>query len=153
MSTFNGRVIHGPDTFQGVAMTRNLVSPQLQATLSQMASEIGKDIGAKVADRLQHYSTAKRAPVAEPVKFKDGTPLANDLTTAEAQALGANLHLVGEYVNDIDTQRFLGITLESFAEDRIYNGPADDSLEVTAELLSAIHKQSEEFTSHYMQGR
>ena len=153
MSTFTGRVIHAPDTFQGVAMTRNLFSPQLQATLSQRASEIGKDIGAKIADRLQHYSTAKRAPKAEPIKFKDGTPLASDLTTAEAQALGANLHLVGEYVSDIDNHRFLGISLESFAEDKIYNSPAGDSLEVTAELLSAIHKQSAEFSSHYMQGK
>ena len=153
MSTFNGRVIHGPDTFQGVAMNRNLVSPELQATLSQRASEIGKDIGAKIADRLQHYSTAKRAPKAEPIKFKDGTPLAGDLTTAEAQALGNNLHLVGEYVNDIDNHRFLGVTLEAFAENQIYNGPADESMEVTADLWNAIQKQSAEFSSHDMKGK
>jgi hypothetical protein len=125
----------------------------LQATLDQMANEIGNDIGAKVAERLQHYSAGKRSPVAEPVKFKDGTPLASDLTTAEAEALGKNLHLVGAYVNEIDNHRYLGVTLESFAEDRIYNGPSDGSLEVTTELLSAIHKQSAEFSSHYMQGK
>jgi hypothetical protein len=146
---FTGRVIHGPDTFKGQVMTRNLVSPQLQATLNQMASGIGKDIGAKIADRLQHYSTAKRAPKAEPVKFKDGTPLASDLTTAEAEALGKNLHLVGAYVNDIDNQRYFGVTLEAFAEDRIYNGPDKESVEVTADLWNAIQKQSAAFSAHY----
>ena len=132
-------------------MTRNLVTPQLQASLSAMGKKLGSELGSKIADRLQQYSTTP--PNREPVKFKDGTPLAGDLTTAEAQALGANLHLVGQYVNDIDTQRFLGISLESFAEDKIYNSPADDSLEVTADLLSAIRKQSEEFSSHYMKGK
>ena len=117
----------------------------------ELGRKLGQEIGSKIADRLQRFSTTP--PNREPIKFKDGTPLASDLTTAEAQALGANLHLVGEYVNDIDAQRFLGITLESFAEDKIYNSPADASLEVTAELLSAIHKQSEEFTSHYMKGK
>jgi hypothetical protein len=146
MSTFTGRVIHGPETFQGVVMTRNLVNQEYAA----MGSRIGTEIGAKIGDRLQRYSAT--APNREPVKFKDGTPLASDLTPDEAKALGNNLHLVGEYVNDIDNHRYLGVTLEAFAEDRIYNGPADDTLVVTADLLSAIQKQSAEFSSHYMKG-
>jgi hypothetical protein len=128
------------------------MSPTLNLQrFEELGRKLGQEIGSKIADRLQRYSTTE--PNREPVKFKDGTPLASDLTTDEAKALGNNLHLVGEYVNEIDTQRFLGVTFESFAEDRIYNGPADDSLEVTADLLNAIHKQSAEFSSNYMKGK
>jgi hypothetical protein len=130
-------------------MTTNLVNNQY----AQMGAKLGEEIGNKLVARLQQHAATKREPVAEQNKFKDGTPLASDLTPDEAKALGNNLHLVGEYVNDIDNHRYLGVTLESFAEDRIYNGPADDSLKVTADLLSAISKQSAEFSSHYMTGK
>lgn len=136
----NGRVITGSNHFQGVVMNTNLVNN----ANAQMGAKVGQEIGDKIAARLRGY--ANTSANAEPVKFKDGTRLASDLTPQEARALGDNLPLVGEYVNDIGKFRSLGITFESFAEDHLLNGPGE-KIPVSAELFSAIAKQSREFSN------
>lgn len=150
MSTFTGRVQHGHDNFQGTVMTRNLVNQQqLNSSLQAMASKIADDFGNRLAERLAKHGAKSAPSKPEPVKFKDGTPLASDLTEAEARALGDNLPLIGEYVNDIETFRSLGISFESFAEDKLLNERTDDR-KLTAELFNAITKQSREFTNKHM---
>ena len=117
-------------------------------SLDQQLADIANRVVAKVGERMSTFPTT--APKAEPVKFKDGTPLASDLTPAEAKALGDNLPLIGEYVNGIEAFQYVGVSFETFATDKLLNDPDGEKIPVSPELFSAIEKQSREFTNTQM---
>ena len=128
-------------------MTRNLVSPQLQASLSAMSKKLGSEIGGKIADRIARHK-AKQSPSA-PVRFKGNVPVAQ-FSVAEATALVDHLSIVNEYAENHAYLAGQGTSLYDFALDKFING---DAGEPTDEVLSALQKQSTEFANKHMASR
>jgi hypothetical protein len=125
-------------------MTRLVNTEDMRA----LGARIGREAAKNVAARIKPATF--RAPPA-PLKFKGNVPIASDLTADEAKALGARIDLVGSYANNVEHYATQGTSLYDFALDQFINGeevePATDA------LMSALRKQSAEFSSARMRAR
>ena len=130
--TFLGTVIQGPNTFRGEVMTRNLVSPTLQSELAQMGSKLGKEIGAKVADRLTSFK-AKQS-TANPPPLRPST----------------HLDVVDDYMANHALYASDGETLY----DRVHNYFVNDpqAPEPTDGILSAVRVKSDQLHEKWLSG-
>jgi hypothetical protein len=112
-------------------------------------------LGAKIGREAANNAVARSKPATfrappTPLKFKGDVAIAPDLTQVEAKALGARIDLVGSYANNLEHFAAQGTSLYDFALDQFING---EEVEPTDALMSALKKQSEEYSAARMRGR